>query len=398
MYMQRRLSTVASLLRARDRGPRRDPVSPQREGWRLWLLAAPLVLIAAIVLVDVLTPSAVTLTPFLVVAPASAASFASFRFTAAVGVLAVVADVATDLEERPPYGSGTVSVGALVVLTAVVMLMAHVRERYSQRCEQAQSLALVAQRAVLRPLPTRLGRTEIASAYLAAEAEAVMGGDLYAAARIGSTTRLMIGDVRGKGMNAVGEAALVLGAFHATAHRTPSLGEVAATMDSALGTMPEPESTPCAGEEFVTAMLLDVPDQDGPVKVALCGHPPAVVVRDGRAITPALPPPAPPLGLGFGTFTVSVGTISWAPGDIVLLCTDGVLEARDGSGRFYPLRERIDAWPGNGGPGGLVAFLRADLLGFTGGKTLDDAALVAFSRAATARLALRSREVAALAG
>ncbi|MEU8934269.1 PP2C family protein-serine/threonine phosphatase [Streptomyces sp. NPDC048409] len=392
MDIQRRLSTAVSPLSARRRGP------TGRQSRRLWLVAVPFVVIIVIVLVDVLTPSDITLTPFLVVAPAITASFASARLTAAVGVLAVVAEVTTDLEERPPYGISTISAGALVGLTAVVMLFAHVRERSSRRYDQAQSLALAAQRAVLRPLPARLGRTEIASAYLAAEAEAVMGGDLYAAARIGSTTRLMIGDVRGKGMSAVGEAALVLGAFHATAYRTPSLGEVAATMDSALGTVPEPEGISRDGEEFVTVMLLDVPDQGGPVKVALCGHPPAVLVRGGRAVSPALPPAAPPLGLGLGALTVPVGTIAWAPGDIVLLCTDGVLEARDDSGRFYPLCERIDAWPGDGGPGGLVGFLRADLLRFTGGRTLDDAAMVAFSHVATARPTPSHRHMPALAG
>ncbi|MER6461974.1 PP2C family protein-serine/threonine phosphatase [Streptomyces sp. NPDC001288] len=362
-------------------------------GRRPWLVAVPLFLILAIVLADVATPSEITLSPLLAVAPAITASFARAGLTAAIGGLAVLAEIATDLEEKPPLGNGTVATIALVSVSVAVVLFAHVRERYSARCTRAQSLALTAQKAVLRPLPDRLGQIEIATVYLAAEAEAVMGGDLYAAARSGNSTRLVIGDVRGKGMNAVSEAALVLGAFHATAHRTPSLNELVATLDDALTAAPEPAGSPRDGEEFVTALLVDVPDQGGPLRVAVCGHPPLVVVRDGRAISPVLPEASPPLGLGIVSAREPIGTVSWSPGDIVLLCTDGVLESRDRAGRFYPLAERIGAWPG-GGPGSLVSFLRADLLRFTAGKASDDAALVAFRRVPAARPTVRPHTVA----
>ncbi|MEW2811203.1 SpoIIE family protein phosphatase [Streptomyces massasporeus] len=71
------------------------------------------------------------------------------------------------------------------------------------------------------------------------------------------------------------------------------------------------------------------------------------------------------------------GAFHTAPGDIVLLCTDGLLEARDSTGSFYPLVDRLRYWPG-GDPGSLVSYLCADLLRHTGGSALnDDAALVA---------------------
>ncbi|MFQ3561871.1 PP2C family protein-serine/threonine phosphatase [Streptomyces gramineus] len=363
-------------------------------GRRPWLVAVPLFVILVIVVADVATPSDINLSPLLAVAPAITASFARAGLTAAIGALAVLAEIVTDLEERPPYGSATVATVALVAVSVLVVLFAHVRERYSTRCSRAQSLALTAQKAVLRPLPARLGKIEIASVYLAADAEAVMGGDLYAAARTGDSTRLLIGDVRGKGMNAVGEAALVLGAFHATAHRTPSLNELVDTLDGALTAAPQPADVPRDGEEFVTALLVDVPDRGKSIRVALCGHPPPVVVRAGRAIAPALPEASPPLGLGIVSALGPIGTVSWAPNDIVLLCTDGVLEARNRAGRFYPLAERIGSWPG-GGPGSLVSFLHADLLRFTGGRASDDAALVAFRRIPAARPAVPAQPVAA---
>ncbi|MEJ8672953.1 SpoIIE family protein phosphatase [Streptomyces sp. MS1.AVA.1] len=84
------------------------------------------------------------------------------------------------------------------------------------------------------------------------------------------------------------------------------------------------------------------------------------------------------MGLGLAAAYAASGTIAWAPGDLVLLCTDGVLEAQKPGGHLYPLLDRIRSWPG-GGPGSLVSFLRSDLLRYTGGGRLDDdAALVAF--------------------
>ncbi len=349
---------------------------------RPWLVAVPFVLIVVIVLADLLTPPSIRFTPFLAAAPAVTASFAGARTTAGVGALAVASQIATDHAEAPAHLNETVATIALLAVSVFVALFARLREHYGRRYDQARSLALTAQNAVLRPLPLRLGRIEIASVYLAAEAEAVIGGDLYAAARTATGTRLMIGDVRGKGLGAIGEAALVMGAFHAAAHQTPSLDGLVSTLDGALAAAPDHADTPRAGhgEEFVTALLLDVPDRAGPIGVASCGHPPPVVVRHGRPFVPPLPDAAPPLGLGLASAHVRTGSIPWMPGDIVLLCTDGVLEARDGSGRFYPLTERIRSWPG-GDPRSLVAYLRTDLLRHTGGGALnDDAALVAFRR------------------
>lgn len=310
-------------------------------------------------------------------APAFTAAFAGARTIAGVGALAVGLQIFIDLEERPAHLNETVATGATLTVTALVVLFAWLREQYSRRFDRARSHALVAQQAVLRPLPDRVGRMEIASRYLAAESEAVMGGDLYAVARHGEGTRLIIGDVRGKGLGAVGEAALVTGAFHAAANRAPSLAALASTLDDALRAIPQGTGDRRDGEEFVTALLVDVPDGAGPVGVVSCGHPGPVVVRDGQPLVPQLPEPAPPLGLGCAAEHVRTGAFHTAPGDIVLLCTDGLLEARDSTGSFYPLVDRLRYWPG-GDPGSLVSYLCADLLRHTGGSALnDDAALVA---------------------
>lgn len=86
---------------------------------------------------------------------------------------------------------------------------------------------------------------------------------------------------------------------------------------------------------------------------------------------------APPLGVGALTDDGPAEDLfTFRAGDMLLLYTDGVTEARDGSGRFYPLAERLVSWPG-AGPGPLVEWLCADLLRHAGGHLGDDAAMVA---------------------
>ncbi|MFE0759521.1 hypothetical protein [Streptomyces smyrnaeus] len=72
---------------------------------------------------------------------------------------------------------------ALLVVTAVIAVFVALRERQQREMTQVRSVSEAVQRVLLRPLPPRLGPLRVASVYLAAEAEAQVGGDLFAAAR-----------------------------------------------------------------------------------------------------------------------------------------------------------------------------------------------------------------------
>ncbi len=79
---------------------------------------------------------------------------------------------------------------------------------------------------------------------------------------------------------------------------------------------------------------------------------------------------------------VTAQTFAFAEGDVLLLYTDGVLEARDRTGAFYPLARRVTAWSGLR-PQALLDRLCEDLLKHAAGNTLDDdAAMVAIERPA----------------
>ncbi|MFJ9516944.1 PP2C family protein-serine/threonine phosphatase [Kitasatospora sp. NPDC101801] len=356
------------------------------------LVVIPLVLIVVISVVDVLAPPEVHLGPLLVAAPAITASFAGPRTTAGVGALAVLAQtVVAALRTTLLDLNHSVQIASLTVISALVTLFAYVREEHDRKLSQLRSVAEAAQTVVLRPLPHRMGRLRIASVYLAAEAEAQIGGDLYAAVRTGQGTRFLVGDVRGKGLAAISDASLLLGAFRAAAYRQPDLPALVTHLEGAVfgarevpgGPAEEDEDGPVddsTQESFITAVVLDIPDAGATIRLVDCGHPPPLVLRGGRVRSLDVRQPAPPLGLtGLLGAGFVVESFAFEPGDIALLYTDGVIEARDHAGAFYPLAERLAGRP-PADPQTLLRRLSADLIAHAGGRLGDDAAMVAIER------------------
>lgn len=357
-----------------------------------WLVFIPVALIVLITIVDVHSPTSVHLGPLLVIAPALAPSFAGPKTTAAVGALAVAAQVLiAALHGGLTTSNHLAQIAALSALSVMIVLFTVVRERHRRQLSRAQSVAEAAQRALLRPLPDRIGALQIASHYVAAEEETQIGGDLYTATRADHTTRLLIGDVRGKGLAAVGEAALLLSAFRLTAARMPTLPDLATALDAHVQryltdfSVTDDES----GEHFITALFLDLPDDRPVAHLTNCGHPPPLLLRPGQAPQPVATDAAPPLGVHpVPADAHTESTVPFDVGDTLLLYTDGFIEARNASGTFYPLAERVARWAACP-PATLVRHLRRDLLAHTGGRLGDDAALVAIHR--TPHLSVVSR-------
>ncbi|MFI9359588.1 SpoIIE family protein phosphatase [Kitasatospora sp. NPDC053057] len=392
------------------------------------MTALPLALIVLITVVDVLSPPAIHLGPLLIVAPALTASFAGPRATAGVALLALAAlTVIGAVREGLTSANIETQLSAQLIVSVLIVALRVLRERHERELARVRSVSEAAQRVLLRPLPDRIGPLHLASVYLAAEAEAQVGGDLYAAARTTTGTRLLVGDVRGKGLSSLGDAALLLGAFRAAAHLHTDLPSLAAYLDGSVcwdlaqlaeareaetrraetrraeakhpeakhpeakhpearrpersRRQPPPESAPDeGGESFITAVLLDIPDDGEFVHLIDCGHPPPLLLRPEGVVTLSTRYPAPPLGLGeLAPVTYEVQTFPFRPGDRLLIYTDGVIEARDAQRRFYPLTERVTAWQTER-PAVLLDRLRRDLLTHVGRRLDDDAAMVVVER------------------
>jgi hypothetical protein len=362
------------------------------------LLLLPVTLLALIATIDILAPADVHLGPLLVVAPAITASFAGARATAAVGALAVVTLVSIGIG-RGVLGTENlqVQIAALVAIGAFIVVFAALQERRALELERARTVSEATQRVLLRPLPTRAGPLRIASEYHAATVGAHIGGDLYAAARTQRGTRLVIGDVRGKGLETLGDAALLLGAFHAAAHRQAPLPELAASLeDSVSWGLAEVAASDEAlgadvGERFVTAAIVDIVDDKPLLQLISCGHPPPLLLHEGHAVLLEVGQQCPPLGLGLGLDVTEhpVTEFRFEHGDVLLLYTDGLIEARDREGRFYPLQERLEALAAPGGsaapppPAELLRHLTEDLQRHLGGPVQDDIAMIAVTRSDT---------------
>ncbi|MEU9386493.1 PP2C family protein-serine/threonine phosphatase, partial [Streptomyces sp. NPDC048279] len=346
------------------------------------LLLLPVLLIVAIAVAAIESPPDVHLGPTLVIAPALTPSFAGARATALVAALAVAAQVVIGVFHGGLMSANhMVQIVTLTLLSVMVTVYAAMRDRRRAQLAQVRSVAEAAQHVLMWPLPEHIGPLRIASLYLAAEDEAQIGGDLYAATHAGGQVRVLIGDVRGKGLAAIGEAALLLSAFRESAHRDITLPELAAVLEQSVtryaADMESPEE---AGERFATALLIEIPDLDPITRMTSCGHPPPLLLSPGHAVTVPSLHPSPPLGVqGTRATEHIVDVFSFEPGDTLLLYTDGVVEARDVRHRFYPLADRVAQWT-DFSPEALIHHVRRDLMTHAGGHLGDDAALIALHR------------------
>jgi serine phosphatase RsbU (regulator of sigma subunit) len=332
-----------------------------------WL---PFVAMLVVGLSDLLAGPELRFRPLLALGPAFAALWCGMRRTALVGVAALALAV---LLSSHDHALGRRQNSLILAMTAGVTLASVAASSGRQKRERlladVRSVAEVAQQVLLRPVPRRVGPVHVAVSYTSATAEARIGGDLYEVASTRSGVRVIVGDVQGKGLEAVETAAAVLGAFREAAYDEPALTGVVARIEASL-------SRRLSGEKFVTAVLAEF--DDGATATLLnCGHPSPLVLSRGGVGEFAEPcDVAPPLGL---TELVDAPprpyTVKFAPGDRMLFYTDGVIEARDGEGRFYPLADRCGLLKA-ADPEKALADLRADV----GGRIGDDAAMLLVAR------------------
>jgi serine phosphatase RsbU (regulator of sigma subunit) len=339
----------------------------------------PYVLILAVVVADLATPRDISFAATLSVPPALGALVTPGKQLRplVIGVLCVICSMMLSL-----YADGisrVVIVGTeFSVVTVTVLSWAVVRyaQRQQRMLTDVRTVAEVAQRVLLRALPTDLVSVRSAVRYAAAAAEARIGGDLYEVMTTPFGDRLIIGDVRGKGLPAVEAAADVLGIFREAAHQEGDLAAIALRMHQALARRPQSDS-----EEFVTAVLVSIPPGSAQVEIVNCGHPSPLLIHKGK-VTPLDPPePSPPLGLlDLASDPPQVYKVDFEPGDQMLLYTDGTTEARDKRGSFFRLDTASPVWATYQEPDPLLDDILRAVHQHAGPRLTDDLALLAVKR------------------
>ncbi|WP_208902604.1 PP2C family protein-serine/threonine phosphatase [Streptomyces incarnatus] len=355
----------------------RDRASGARHSvhrWAVGLLTAgmpllPVLVLAVVVLLDVVGGAGMPWLPLLAAGPALAASTNGPRGVVCVGLLAVATGVALAIGHAAPVREPAAVVSALLAVTAASGLASALRGRRERVLAAVRSVAEAAQHALLQPVPDTIGPFRVAVRYSAAAAEARIGGDLYALVPTPYGIRLIVGDVRGKGLPAVGTAALVLGVFREAACDEPDLLDVVARIERSLARNLGPD-------DFVTAVVAGH-HRSGHLEIVNCGHaPPLLISGSGevRAVEPTHP--APPLGLrALAGQTPRLQRLPFAVGDQLLLYTDGVTEARDHARAFYPLAAGVARHVCDE-PARTLTALHDELLAHVGGRLHDDAALL----------------------
>lgn len=329
-------------------------------------LFLPLGVMTLVAGLDVLIGPRVMLLPLLSLAPALAASFLGPAGTFLTGAGAIGLGVLDPVAEGQ-LGSkeSLIAYGAVVGVTAAGVAASAARQRRERELMSARAVADVMRRVFLRPVPAESGRLRLGVRYVAADAAAGIGGDLYDVVATAGTLRLIVGDVQGKGLDAVQTAAVVLGAFRESAYDARSLTEIADHLELSLARQ-------APGGEFVTAVMTEIAEHGEQAVILNCGHP-APLLLHGAGASFAEPPEADlPLGLAeLIDVRRKQHTVPFGPGDQMLFYTDGISEARNEQGRFYPLHLRGPLLAGLD-PGPALDRLYSDIRHHVGHEFSDD--------------------------
>lgn len=367
----------------------------------------PLLLLVAIAVIDYYTIGEFRIISWIVLVPGIAAAICGVWGTAVFGVLSIATFTIVDNAWPHEFQTGLPDFILVAVGGFLATLACAVRVRGERRALHMRNVADTVRRTVLRPLPPSWGGLEHAGFYLAADAGARVGGDFYDIQPGPYGTRVLVGDVQGKGLGAVETAATLLGTFREAGFHEPELAVVAERLEdrmlrhrgytAALGRV--------EGDRFATAVLLgfpaDRPATTGPgpewphavgpgtagpgtVEVVVFGHEPPLAVGPG-GVRPLPVTGGLPLGLReLDPTPVCVHRLPLAADETLLVVTDGVTEARDADGTFYPLTEDVvravarDARAAE--PARLAAVVRDGTLRHSGGRLDDDTTAFAVRR------------------
>lgn len=352
-------------------GPLRRRRPPYRGRWGAAELA-PVILTLLIAGLAFSTPREIAVSRLLPAAPALAAAMwpvlptivlGAFCLLVMIGLSFVYEDLGTQ------YTSA-----AIVAVTLAAAYASHVRLQREDILFQVRLVADAVQKVLLRPLPRRIENIEIDSLYLAAQEQARIGGDFYEAARTPYGVRLLIGDVRGKGLSAVGAASAVISCFREAAHDEPELPDIVHRLETSIARHSAAFPAQDLPERFATALVAEIPHGGGRVRLLNCGHPPPLLAHRGKVRVLEPTTPSPPLNLSaLVGDPYRVDDVPFAPGDHLLLYTDGVSETRDHTGEFFPLSDWMRRQDPES-PHELLDRLHRDLLHYSGGRLDDDIA------------------------
>jgi sigma-B regulation protein RsbU (phosphoserine phosphatase) len=247
----------------------------------------------------------------------------------------------------------------------------HLTAREQRALEQDLELAARIQRGLLPPAGTCLDGWE--TAYLYQPAGPVSGDFCDLIRGIGDDTYVVVGDVAGKGV----AAAMLMSHLSALLRTLISVG-------LPLGQLVERTSRVFCETTLPThyaTLVCAHASANGEIEVANAGHPPPLIIRADGAID-RIDATGLPIGM-FCSESFSSTMVRLAPGETLLLYTDGLVEAEDAGGEQYGIARlcALAASAGGVGASELVDRCGRDLASFRDPHgSRDDLTILAMRR------------------
>ncbi len=271
------------------------------------------------------------------------------------------------------YTNLTVNVAAGLALLACLIFVA-VRFRYhlrAKRWEQQMHLARQVQSELAPADGLKVPEMEAAAEFVPASE---VGGDLYDVFSLGAgRTGFALGDVSGKGV----PAAMLMGVLHGALRSNP-WHQSGAEQEAFAGRLNDLLHARTQDARFATLFFGSYDAVLGRLEYINAGHCPGFVLRAGTSETQPvglepLHSTGPVLGL-LKLARYEQASVDLNPGDVLVLYSDGLIEATDANGQEFGEARLWDVLWNNRGQG--ASEVRAAILDalrrFTGGQPADD--------------------------
>ncbi|MGI5224611.1 PP2C family protein-serine/threonine phosphatase [Actinoallomurus sp. CA-142502] len=278
--------------------------------------------------------------------------------------------------EAPPGRTALERCRMLASLAALIVASKYPYSDTLARLRRRREMAVQAEMAWAFMPPRTLATNRVILA-AALEPAYDVGGDAFDHSLSGDHLIFSIFDSVGHDLTAGLISSVAMASCRASRRSGGALADAAEQADAAIAGQ--------FGESrFATALLCDLDMGTGELRWIPCGHPPPLLIREGRVLKQLIRDPRLPLGLEEtvqGRRTSStVHSENLRPGDRLLLFTDGVVEARGEDGREFGLTGLSDFVIRNHAEGltapETLRRLNQTILGHQHGRLRDDATVV----------------------
>ncbi len=236
-----------------------------------------------------------------------------------------------EFDSDPDHRPDKDDVAAFAGLVAEVVMAKQAYGDFFERIRRRQRMSIAAELAWNLLPPLTFGTDRLVISGVVAPAYE-LGGDSFDYSVDAHTARIAIFDAMGHGL----EAGLLASVAMATCRNSRRVGDdlvgSAAAIDSAIAAQFGPD-------RFVTAVLAELELVSGRLRWSVSGHPPPLLLRNGRIVKTLLGDVGLPLGIG-GALVIAEEMLE--PADQILFFTDGVIEARSADGEFFGVDRLVD--------------------------------------------------------